>query len=107
MKKRQLIKWSMKKMIESNRVVKGAMIKRACFYLTILFLAVSIFGVSRRQVAVISTQCVGCTDCTKVCVKDAVEIIRGKAVIDSDKCNGCGLCISICSYNAIRYKGER
>lgn len=94
-------------MIDNNRIVKGAMIKRVIVCLMIVLLAVSIYGVSRKQVAVISTQCVGCGDCTKVCTRDAVAIVMGKAVIDTDKCNGCGLCISICSYNAIRYGGEK
>lgn len=94
-------------MSENSRIVQFAMMKRLIFCLIIVLLAVSIYGVSRKQVAVISTQCVGCGDCTKVCTRDAVTIVRGKAVIDPDKCNGCGLCISICSYNAIRYKGER
>ena len=94
-------------MNESNRIVPVVMMKKLVFCLIIVLLAVSIHGVSRKRVAVIPTQCVGCGDCTKVCTRDAITIVRGKAVIDPDKCNGCGLCVSICSYNAIRYKGER
>ncbi len=94
-------------MIDNNRIVKGAVIKRVIACLMIILLAVSIYGVAGKQVAVISSQCVGCGDCTKVCIKDAVVIVRGKALINTDKCNGCGLCISICSYNAIRYGGEK
>lgn len=94
-------------MIDNNRIVKGAVIKRVIVCLMIVLLAVSIYGVAGKQVAVISSKCVGCGDCTKVCIKDAVVIVRGKALIDTDKCNGCGLCISICSYNAIRYGGEK
>ena len=94
-------------MTENSGIVKGAVIKRVIAFLIVVLLAVSIYGVSGKQAAIIPTQCVGCGDCTKVCIKDAVAIVRGKAVIDPDKCNGCGLCISICSYNAIRYKGER
>ena len=94
-------------MIDNNRIVKGAVIKRVIVCLMIALLAVSIYGVAGKQVAVISSQCVGCGDCTKVCTRDAVVIVRGKALINTDKCNGCGLCISICSYNAIRYGGEK
>ena len=94
-------------MIDNNRIVKGAMMKRVIVSLMIVLLVFSIYGISRKQVVVISTQCVGCGDCTKVCTKDAVVIVRGKALINTDKCNGCGLCISICSYKAIRYGGEK
>ena len=52
---------------------------------------------------VYSPDCVGCGDCVRVCPKKgAIEIIRGKAVINLEKCIACDKCIDICSYGAVR-----
>ena len=51
---------------------------------------------------VLSYKCVGCADCIDVCIKDAITIKRGKAVIDPEVCIGCRQCVYICSFFAIR-----
>jgi len=55
------------------------------------------------------SDCVGCTDCVKICPvnsgkngKIAIEIIDGHAIITPANCIKCGLCVSVCSFNAVR-----
>ena len=80
----------------------SAMLRTACIYLTIIILAISIYSAIQRKYSVLSHACVGCGDCIHVCVKGAITIKRGKAVIDPSLCIGCSHCAYICSYNAIR-----
>ena len=40
--------------------------------------------------------CIGCGDCAKVCVSNAINIINGVAVVDTSLCVGCGVCASHC-----------
>ena len=40
--------------------------------------------------------CLGCGDCAKVCVADAICIDSGIAKVDTSKCVGCGLCSKAC-----------
>lgn len=40
--------------------------------------------------------CLGCGDCAKVCVADAVCIVDGVARVDSRLCIGCGKCAKTC-----------
>ncbi len=70
-----------------------------------LFLVLFITGIysaARQKFTVFSNHCVGCMDCIKVCPKDAIHIVRGKAVIDAEKCIGCKICYYICSFGAIK-----
>lgn len=70
--------------------------------IVILFLTIVLYSASKNKYEILSNKCVGCADCIDVCPKDAITIIRGKAVIDSEKCIGCGQCLYICSFYAIR-----
>jgi len=45
--------------------------------------------------------CVGCGDCFKVCIFDAMKMIDGKAFIDQNECIGCGRCERTCPNDAI------
>jgi NAD-dependent dihydropyrimidine dehydrogenase PreA subunit len=81
---------------------KKNMVQRIIVYLTIVFLTVGVYSAAKRKAAIISSKCVGCADCIRICPKDAVEMRKGKVFIDLEQCNGCSLCYTICSYNAIR-----
>jgi ferredoxin len=47
-------------------------------------------------------RCIGCAECSAVCVVDAVRIIDRKAVIDPAKCVECGRCVEVCPTNAVQ-----
>ena len=40
--------------------------------------------------------CLGCGDCAKVCISNAISVIDGVAVVDTSLCVGCGLCAKEC-----------
>ncbi len=75
---------------------------RILVWLLLLLFVGGIYSASSRKAAVVTGNCVGCSDCVRICPKDAAVMTKGKVVIDLELCNGCGLCYSICSYNAIR-----
>lgn len=68
----------------------------------VILLTLGIYSASQKKCDVLSYKCVGCGDCVKLCPKDAIELKRGKAVIDPDMCIGCRQCLYVCSFNAIR-----
>lgn len=51
----------------------------------------------------VTNMCRGCVahPCMEVCLKDAVSMENGHAVINQEKCIKCGKCIAICPYHAI------
>lgn len=75
-------------------------------YLLFFFCSLAIYSKVEKKFDVLSYKCVGCVDCVKICPKDAMELKRGKVVVDLEKCNGCALCMYICSYDAIREWSE-
>jgi len=48
--------------------------------------------------------CTGCSLCKKVCLYDAVEIVKGKVVIN-ENCVFCGACIEVCKFGSIEIAG--
>ena len=40
--------------------------------------------------------CLGCGDCAKVCVSDAICVTDGVARINTARCVGCGMCVKEC-----------
>lgn len=54
---------------------------------------------------VVTNMCRGCVgrSCMLNCRKNAIEIVKGQAVIDKSKCVSCGLCLKACPYHAIIY----
>lgn len=46
--------------------------------------------------------CTGCGLCVPVCPRSAIQIYKGKAVINPDSCVGCGQCYEACPYNAVK-----
>jgi len=57
----------------------------------------------RENRYVVNSSCRGCIahKCITSCPVDAINIIKGKAVIDDDKCIECGRCHQSCPYEAI------
>lgn len=49
--------------------------------------------------------CLGCGDCAKVCVADAICIVDGVARVDSRLCIGCGKCAKTCPKHVISLVG--
>jgi RnfABCDGE-type electron transport complex B subunit len=45
--------------------------------------------------------CLGCGECAKICISDAINIFDGIAHVDADLCIGCGLCAKECPTNII------
>ncbi|MCQ2420898.1 MAG: RnfABCDGE type electron transport complex subunit B [Clostridia bacterium] len=45
--------------------------------------------------------CMGLGDCTKVCPKDAICMVKGIAHVDLKKCIGCGMCAKECPQQVI------
>lgn len=45
--------------------------------------------------------CLGCGDCAKVCIANAIDVVNGVARVDSSLCVGCGLCSKTCPKNII------
>ena len=72
----------------------------------ILFLTFGIYSASKKKFEVLKYKCVGCGECVDVCLKDAITLKRGKAVIDPEKCNGCSQCVYMCSFFALRDYGS-
>ena len=56
-----------------------------------------------KSSSVVTDTCRGCLGraCQTNCPKDAIEMVKGRAVIDPDKCVNCGLCMKACPYNAV------
>lgn len=81
-----------------------SMKKRIFIVFSILCMLIMGLGIgSKIKPHVYYPDCVGCGDCVRVCPKKgAIEIIRGKAVINLEKCIACDKCLDICSYGAVR-----
>ncbi len=79
--------------------------KASLYFLFIIVISIGIYSATKNKYVIISSECVGCTDCQKICVPDAIEIYNGKAIINPSKCIGCKICIYVCSYNAVRIEG--
>lgn len=52
-------------------------------------------------------RCIGCGKCTKVCIKDNLEIADRKVRVTEKGCMLCGHCVSVCPRGAIRLVGHR
>lgn len=72
--------------------------------LLISVIAIGLYSAKKPIPHIYPSECVGCGDCYRICpVKgNAIEMVRGKAVIITDKCIGCNICIYVCSYGAVR-----
>ncbi len=75
--------------------------KKNLFIISLLIIS-TLFAVANWKIIVDKSECVGCSDCVKVCPVDAIQIIDGKAVIDAEKCISCEICVKTCTYNAIQ-----
>ena len=76
-----------------------------CILSTIKYGTSSIKKILKRMegvtVNVNRDMCVGCGECFKVCIYDAMKMVDDKAKIDQDTCLGCGRCASKCPNQAI------
>lgn len=48
-------------------------------------------------------KCVGCSNCVKICIHDAVYMVEEKAYIEPELCVSCGQCAEICPEGAISF----
>ena len=78
---------------------------RRSLFKTTLTLFAALFTASAnktsRSLHIVARRCTGCKECWYLCPVGAVEMVRGKAVIELDTCTGCRLCHSVCSYGAV------
>jgi len=40
--------------------------------------------------------CLGCEDCARVCISNAITVVNGVARVDASRCVGCGICVKEC-----------
>ncbi len=52
-------------------------------------------------------ECIGCKICVKKCPVGAIEMKKGKAVIDQEKCIDCGICEKACPVKVIEKKENK
>ncbi len=45
-------------------------------------------------------RCIGCGQCVKVCLQQAISLVGDRPVTDMDKCNLCGRCVDACMAGA-------
>lgn len=76
--------------------------KKLFFSAVIIASIVLCIAASALNPHVYPSLCVGCGDCVRICPVEAVDMVRGKVVIDIEKCIGCKQCVFICSYGAVR-----
>jgi len=60
---------------------------------------------SAIKIVIDRDKCTGCGECAADCLRHALEIRDGKAVVLSDDCLKCGHCLAICPANAVQIKG--
>lgn len=80
--------------------------KRFSFIIILLVTVGFVLGAKRLAPFVYPPDCVGCTDCVKICpVKDqkALTMVNGKAIVDPEFCISCGACVYVCGFNAVRW----
>jgi len=58
-----------------------------------------------KQVQWISTNCIGCHTCLKVCQQNALQAGKESILIDWNKCQGCGSCVEECPSGALEMLG--
>lgn len=46
--------------------------------------------------------CIGKGDCIKVCEYDAIQIVKGIAIVEPQMCKGCGKCVDACPKDLIK-----
>lgn len=54
----------------------------------------------------VTDKCMGCLahPCNEVCPREAIQMVRGKSIINQEKCIKCGKCKSVCPYDAISHQ---
>jgi len=57
------------------------------------------------RVVIDSEKCSGCGICLADCLRNALEIQNGKAVVINDDCLKCGHCLAVCPENAVKLTG--
>lgn len=60
---------------------------------------------AKKKAFVDKNVCVACGVCTKVCPKQAIEIVKGcYAKVDGEKCVGCRICEKNCPAGCIKVR---
>jgi pyruvate formate lyase activating enzyme len=62
---------------------------------------------SEKTLEFISTKCIGCGSCVRVCPTGALHIDSEGLHLDRALCNGCGACAEVCPSHALSMIGRR
>lgn len=62
---------------------------------------------SSGWIAQVRDNCIGCGQCVKPCVQEAITMVDGRAVVNEDYCIGCGICKAHCKKDAIKIQQVR
>ncbi len=60
----------------------------------------------KKQIEWLGVQCIGCTECIKICPNTALTASQEGIIIDREKCIACGKCIDNCPSGALEAKGK-
>jgi len=56
---------------------------------------------SGEEAYVVQDKCIQCGKCAQVCRFNAVDIVKGRYVVNAFNCEGCGYCARVCPVDAI------
>ncbi|WXG39490.1 MAG: glycyl-radical enzyme activating protein [Candidatus Freyarchaeum deiterrae] len=61
----------------------------------------------QQEVFVFEKKCIGCGDCIKACLENAIRVEGKTPIIDRSKCTSCGKCTEVCIPKAVEIVGKK